>query len=194
MTGTGAVLSRMEMASTRLPFPHPDDGEGRAVVQRDFEAFEDLVTTSEIKWNAGEGSSHFEAGEASGAGGGFAGFENCGADAASRPIGMDEKGADFCGIAGWIEKIVFADGRVVAAEEGFAMAPAATAYDDPGAGCFCFGDKIGAVGDELRVETENCAECAVDLFECVVVFLQAADGGFDERVESGFVGARGEAE
>ena len=77
---------------------------------------------------------------------------------------------------------------MVAAEERLAIAPAAAAGDDLWHSGSRFGDKIGAVGDELGVETEERAERAIDLFGRVVAGLQAADGGFDQRVECGDVG------
>jgi hypothetical protein len=46
---------------------------------------------------------------------------------------------------------------MVAAEKSLAMAPAAAADDDPGASGFGLGDKIGAVGDELRIQAEQRA-------------------------------------
>ncbi len=152
-------------------FRHADNRQGGAVAERDFDVFEDAVAASEIKWNAGEGGAHFEARKASGAGGGFAGLENFGADAASRPVWMDEESADLGGVGCGIEKIWFADESMVAAEECFAMAPSSATDDYSCTGRSGFGDKIGAVGDQLRVEAEKCAECAVDLFGCVIVFL-----------------------
>ncbi len=49
-----------------------DDGEGFAVGEWDGGAFAFGVALEGVEWKAGKGASHFEAGEASGAGGGFA--------------------------------------------------------------------------------------------------------------------------
>jgi len=47
-----------------------------------------------------------------------------------------------------------------------------------------FGDEVGAVFDQLRVETENGAECAFNLGLGVVGSLETADGCFNQRVQS----------
>ena len=159
-----------------------------AVAEGDFDAVEDLVTAGEVERDSGEGSAHFKTGKTGGAGGGFAGFEDSGADAAAGEIGMNEEGADFGGIGFGIEELGFADLRVVGAEEGFAFAPAAAAGEMAGTGGSGFGDEVGAVGDELGVEAENRAEGAIDLFGSVVVALEGADGKLDELVEGGDVG------
>ena len=51
------------------------------------------------------------------------------AEAAAGVMGMDEDGADFCGVDGGIKESCFAAGAVVAAEESPAIAPAAAAGD-----------------------------------------------------------------
>ena len=174
---------------------HADDGEGFAIAKRDGDGFDDFVATEFVERNAGEGGAHFEAGEAGGFGGVFAGFEEQSAEAAAGPIGVDENGADFGGVGSGIEKFGFADGGVVAAEEGFAFAPAAAGDDGSCAGVAgCFRDKIGLVGDELSVEAKNGAESAFDLSGSVVIRLEDADRGFDEGVESGNVCLSGEAD
>ena len=173
---------------------HADDGEGGAVRERDFDAFDDVIAAGQVERDAGESGSHFKAGKAGSTSGRFAGIEDFGAEAAAGPIGVNEEGADFGGIDCGIEEICFANGSVVAAEEGFAMAPAAAAGQDSGARRACFGDEIGAVGDELSVEAEERAERAFDLCWSVVVSLQAADGGFDQRVKRGLIGVGGQAQ
>jgi len=176
-------------------FGHADDGEGFAVGERDGDGLDNLVAAEFVERDAGERGAHFELGEAGGFGGVFAGFEEQSAEAAAGPIGMDEDGADFGGVGGGIEKVGFADGGAVAAEEGFAFAPAAAGDDcfcAGGVGCFCY--EISLVGEELGVEAENGAEGAFDLGGSVVVGLEDADRGFDECVEGGDVGLRGEAD
>ena len=165
-----------------------------AVAEGDFDAIEDLIAAGEVKRDAGEGGAHFKTPKAGGAGGGFAGFEDCGADAASSEIGMDKEGADFGGVGGGIEEFGFADSRVVGAEEGFAFAPAAAAGKMVGTSGAGFGDEVSAVDDELGVEAKDGAEGTVDLFGGVVVLLQRADGGFDELMEGGNVGRCSQAE
>ena len=131
-----------------------------------------MVAASEVERDASEGGTHFEAGESGSAGGGFAGIENFGAESAAGPVRMNEESADFGGVSGGIEKFIFADRSVVAAEEGFAMAPTAAADDESGAGGVDLGDEVGAVGDELGVDAEKTAESAVDLVGCVIVFCK----------------------
>ena len=139
-----------------------------------------MVAAEFVERDAGEGGAHFEFGEAGGFGGVFAGFEEQSAEAAAGPIGMNEDGANFGGVGGGIEKVGFAEGGVVAAEEGFAFAPTAAGDDGfcgEAGGCFRY--EIGLVGEELGVEAENGAEGAFDLCGSVVVGLEDADGGFD---------------
>lgn len=170
------------------------DGEGGAIWQGNFEPLDDVVAAGQVERDAGESGAHFKAGEAGGTGGGLASVEDFGAEASASPVGVNEKGADLGGVDCWIEKVWFTDGRVVAAEKSFAVAPTAAADKDSGAGGACFSDKVGAVGDELGVEAEQSAECTVNLLGRVIVPLQAADRCFDEGVERGFVGVSGEAE
>jgi hypothetical protein len=191
---TESPLTTRNSTLLSVGFGHADYGEGETVWEWDFDAFEDLVAAGEIEGDAGEGGSHFEAGEAGGAGGGFAGFEDFAADATAGEIGVNEESADFGGVGGGIKEFGFTDFGMVAAEEGFAFAPAATANEDVGAGGASFGDKISAVGDELGIETEDSADGAVELGGSVVVALEDADGVLDELVKSGDVGFGGEAE
>jgi len=172
---------------------HADDGEGFAIAKRDGDGFDDFVATEFVERNAGEGGAHFEAGEAGGFGGVFAGFEEKRAEAAAGTIGMDEEGADFGGVDGGIEEFGFANGGVVAAEKSFAFAPSA-AGSNGGFSCGVggFDDVIRLVGDELGVEAEDRTECAFDLRGSVVARLEDADGGFDEGVQNWNVCMRGE--
>ncbi len=88
------------VASLRLliGLGHAHYGKRGTVAQRDFDAFDDVVAAGQVEWDARKRCPHFEAREAGSAGGGFAGFENLAAQAATRPIGMDEESADFCGV------------------------------------------------------------------------------------------------
>ena len=152
-----------------------------------------MIATGKVERDAGERGSHFKTGKAGGARGGFAGVEDFAPEAAAGPIGVNEEGADFGGVDRGIEKIWFADGGAVAADEGFAMTPAAAADQHSGAGGACLGDQVGAISDELGVETEQRAERAIDLFGCVVVSLQAAHRGFNQCTQRGLVVVSGQA-
>src|SRR5580693_8285558 len=113
---------------------------------------------------------------------------------------MYEEGADFRGVAAWIEKRIFSPGPLIAAEKSFAFAPsAATDCDYFCATTFCFrfslrfnfSDEIGFVGDELGIDAENTFQCAFNLLGRVVVCLQTADGGVNERAQLWDVGCDG---
>jgi hypothetical protein len=111
------------------------------------------------------------------------------AEAAAGEIGMDEDGADFGGVDGWVEEVGLADGGSIAAEEGFAFRPASAGGED----CFTsavfgFNDEVSLVADQLGVEAEDCAQRGFDLRRGVVVGLQAADGSFDQGVQGWDVG------
>lgn len=183
------------MATLPKRFGHANDWEGFAVAKRDGDGFDDDVATEFVERDTSERGTHFEAGEAGGFGGVFAGFEEECAEAAASPIRMDEDGADFCGVVVGIQEFGFADGGVVGAKESFAFAPAA-AGDDGFCifGSFGFGDEVGLVGDELCIEAEDSAEGAFDLRGSVVSRLEDADGRFDEGVERWDVGWSGEAD
>ena len=185
---------RVSKEDLRVGFGHSDHGESVTVRERDFDAFEDFVAAHQIERNAGEGGSHLKTGEPGRTGSGFAGREDFAADTAAGEIGMNEEGANFCGVGFGIEELGFADLGMVGAEEGFAFAPAAAAGEVASTGGADFGNKVGAVLNELGVETEHGAEGAFDLFGSVVVGLKGADGNFDELVEGGNVRRCGEAE
>ena len=126
-------------------------------------------------------------------------MEDESAETAAGVMGMDEDGADFCGVASGIEEGRFAAGAVVAAEEGPAIAPAAAAGDNAGLnvgprGVKRLRDEVGPVIDELGVEPESVAECAFDLRGRVVVLLQFADGLLNQRAQSGNVSGCGDAD
>ncbi len=173
-------------------FGHADDGEGFAVAEGNGDGLDDFIAAEFIERDAGERGAHFEAGETSGFGGVFAGFEEKRAEATAGPVGVNEEGADFCGVGFGIEEVRFADGGVVGAEKSFAFAPATAGGDYFFAGRICgFDDEISLIFDELGVEAENRAESAFDLRGSVVARLEDADGRFDQRVENGNVGVGG---
>ena len=130
--------------------------------------------------------------EAGSLGGLFAMPQEQGAEALSSEGGVDEDGTDPGGVVGWIEDGAEAGGTVVAAEEGSAEAPAA-AGDELRRG-WLGGDEVGAVGDELGVETEGVAEGTFDLGGGVVIGLEAANGELYELLKGGDVPFRREAD
>src|SRR5205085_687241 len=101
----------------------------------------------------------------------FAGLEQKCANAAARPVWMNEEGADLGGIVIRIEQVVVPIGPLIGAVQSFSLAPS-TARDD-----FLvrerfrgtiFHNEIGAVGDELRVDAENTGQRTFSLRESVV--------------------------
>jgi len=115
------------------------------------------------------------------------------AETTARVLGMDEDGADFCGVRGGIEERSFAAGAVVAAEESAPIAPAAAAGDEAGS-LKRLSDEVGAVFNELGVETERVTECAFNLRGSVVVLLQLADGLLNQQTQGGDVSGCGDAD
>src|SRR5882724_8745873 len=164
----GCKISR---DSDGIGLGHSNNGKSGAVAERHFDTFEDLIAALEIQRNAGERGTHFETREASGAGGGFASFENSRAQAAACPIRVNEEGANFGCVGCRIEKFWFANWRMVTAEQSLAIAPAAASDDDPSARRLRFGDEIGFICYKLRIQSQHSAKCAIDLFERVVIFL-----------------------
>src|SRR5690349_21012450 len=88
----------------RVGFRHAQHGQSVAVLERDFDAFEDFVAAHQVERNAGEGGSHLKTGKPGQAGGGFAGLEDFAADTAAGEIGMNEEGANSCGVGLGIEE------------------------------------------------------------------------------------------
>ena len=70
---------------------------------------------------------------------------------------MDEESADFGRVSGGIEKAIFANRSVIAAEKSLAITPAAAADKNSGASGSGFDDEISFVSYKLRVEPENKA-------------------------------------
>lgn len=153
--------------------------------------FQGSIATCAVERDAGEGGAHFKARETGLERGCLTGFENQRTDAAANPIGMHEEGADFGGVRGWIEEGIFARDPDVAAVQRLTSAPAAAADDYPAAG---FRDEIGAVGDELAINSEDFAQSGVDLLRTVVAGLQATDGGVDEVAQDWDIGVPGDAD
>jgi hypothetical protein len=103
---------------------------------------------------------------------------------------MNEKGADFGGVATWVEKIVVPVGPLVGAVEGFAFAPSAAGNDDRRRirlrGTILH-NQIRTVGNELCVDAENRGQRAFHLRGSVVLRLESANGRVDQVAEDGQV-------
>src|SRR4029077_1910804 len=80
------------------------------------------------------------------------------------------------------------------AVECFALAPAAAGDDERlrrRFGWAMLDDQVGAVGNELGIDTEDGGQRAFHLRGSVILGLEAADRGIDERAEDGKVGEEG---
>ena len=107
---------------------------------------------------------------------------------------MDEERANFGGVMARVEEIVVAVGPLVCAVECFALAPSTTGDDERlrrRFGGAMLDDQIGAVGDELGIDTEDGGQRAFHLRGSVILGLEAADRCVDERAEDGKVGKEG---
>src|ERR1700722_5769853 len=96
---------------------HFDDRQRFPVGERDGDALDFDVAFEAVERDAGESGTHFVAGKACGARGGFDGGENQRAQAAARVCRGHKDGADFGGIRGGVEQIRFADGSAIGAEQ-----------------------------------------------------------------------------
>src|ERR1700728_180868 len=179
---------------------HFHNGKVFPIGERQVDALLLEVAVAAVERDAGEGGSHFKARKAFGPRGLLTELEDAGADALARPGGVDEEGADFGGVDARGEEGVVASRTMVAAIGGFAARPATAGSEVAHGwkvvrigGCGDFDGKVGLVGDELCVKAEPGADSLLDLRGRVIVGLQTADGGLDERTEVEDVGWGGEA-
>src|SRR5262245_7423793 len=107
---------------------------------------------------------------------------------------MNEERANLGSIALRVQQGILAAGPMIAAEESFALAPAAAANDDPFRARTCrivlvfhgpkrLSNNIRAIDNELAVHTEDGFQCAFDLRRSVVLRLQAADRSFNQLLQ-----------
>ena len=114
-------------------------------------------------------------------------LEDCPADPAARPVGMDEERPDSRGIVPRIQQLRSAARLRVASEESSPPAPAA-APDDA---AVRLGDEVRPVVDQLGVDAERGAESRLHLRRRVVGPGEAARGFRDQALEGGSVLQRG---
>jgi hypothetical protein len=106
---------------------------------------------------------------------------------------MDEECADLGRIGGGIEQAVFAGVPAIASVERLALAPAA-ARDDLVVLGKRLHDKVGAVGDELAVDSIDGSECVLNLRWGIVLGLQATNRRFNEHTQDRNIGFGGLAQ
>src|ERR1019366_5250379 len=106
------------------------------------------------------------------------------AETTPRPIRMNEDGANFCVICLRIEELILAVGTVVAAKQGFAVAPSAASDNSHRSfGVRNLRHEVVLVGDQLRIQPQSMTESPFDLGGRVVVRLEAPHRLFDEVME-----------
>src|SRR5271167_1339787 len=82
------------------PFFHANDRERFPVLQRD-------ITPGLVEQDSGQGCTHFETTEARSNGGTFTSLQDHATDTAAHPTGMNEAGANLCGVVLGIQQGVF---------------------------------------------------------------------------------------
>src|SRR5205807_133438 len=133
--------------------------------------FDANIPAGGIKRHAGQSSCQLDLDKSSRANCGFAFVQNHSAEALPRPIWMDKECADPRGLTGRIELSVIAGRMMITPEKSFAFAPSAAGDNrgrnsatplDPtrlaGARLPSFKDKVGAIADQLAVDTKNRAD------------------------------------
>src|SRR5438128_3664580 len=169
-------------SATASCLSHTHDRKRRAVRKRHFSALDLDVASGLIQRNPGKRRAHLESLESCGHGGMLTDLKNLAADSASSPFWMDEEGADLGRIFLRIKKLIFTSWPMIAAEQGLAFAPAATADQHGVVIQHGFGNEIRSIGNELCIHAEQCAQRTLKLVTCVTLRHQSTDGSLDERV------------
>src|SRR5260370_19515749 len=91
--------------------------------------FKFLISPGAVERDTGQRRAHLQSRESSGAGGALAGLQNHAGDASSRPVGMNEEGANLRRVAAGIEQRLFAPGTVSGAVADLAFTPPAATCD-----------------------------------------------------------------
>jgi hypothetical protein len=92
---------------------------------------------------------------------------------------MDEEGADTGRLKSGIEVGIILLRDIIASEQRAPLAPA-TGRDEA---AFELDDEVGAVTNQLAVDTEDSSEGSFDLLLVIVRGLECADGFYDEGLE-----------
>src|SRR5207249_12325166 len=106
---------------------HPHDRTRRAVRKRNVRGLDLDVAWGLLQRSPGKRRAHLESLESCGHGGMLTELKNLAADSGSSPFWMDEEGADLGRIFLRIKKLIFTSCPMIAAEQGLAFAPTATA-------------------------------------------------------------------
>src|SRR5580765_1835915 len=182
MPGLAALTTRF--------FHHVHHRQRDVAFERDLKAFQSDIASLLKEFHAGQRGAHFKAGKSRGAGSGFAGIQQQGTNALARPVRMNKECAYFGGITGGIKQVILAIVPAVTAVERLSLAPAATSDDD---GLLpierlrnSFNQQVCAIVNELAINAEDGAQCAIDLLRRVVLGLQMPHGSINQRVQDGY--------
>jgi len=179
--GFGYRITELESAPSNC-LSHTHDSKRCAIGKRHFNALYLDIASRLIQRNSGKRGTHLESLESCGHGGMLADLKNLAADSASSPFWMDEEGADLGRIFSRIKKLIFTPWPMIAAEQGLAFAPAATADQHGVVIQDGFGNEIRSIGNELCIHAEQCAQRTLKLVTCVTPRHQSTDGSLDECV------------
>jgi len=171
------------------PLGHPDDWKHYPAAEWDLVSFEHGVTECGVQWFARKGGNQDGAAKARIADGLFARQEDASADAAPRPIRMDEESANPGRLARGVEAPILARAITIPAEHRAPPAPAA-APDDLG---IVFGDEVSSIPDQEAIHAKYRPERRLHLGSRVMRSLEAAHGPRDQRLQRGNVGFCGKS-
>jgi len=143
-----------------------------------------------VQAHAGQCPHELEAAEAASAGLAFAALQQRPADAAAGMIGIDEKSADLGRIDLRVELARVALGVAVATEQRTAVAPTAAADQLS----FQLHDEVGAILDELRIDSECTAQRPLDLLRLVILRSELAGGARNQVLQRALISVSGRAE
>lgn len=159
---------------------HPHHWEGETFGKRKVVTLRNRVAERSIERLACERGDENGFAEASGADRRLAGGKKGATDAATRPIGMNEEGADPSRVVGWVESDVLCVSCAIAAEDSAATTPTATTDDVAGV----LDDKVSAVADQLAVHAKDGAKCCLHLCGRIERCLQKPHGKRNENLQS----------
>jgi len=171
------------------PLGHPDDWKHYPAAEWDLVSFEHGVTECGVQWFARKGRNKNGAAKARIADGLLACQEDASADAAPRPIRMDEESANARRLERGVERSILARAITVPAENRAPPAPSAAADDL----AIFFDHEIGSVPDQETIHAKYRSQRSLHLGSRVMRCLQAAHRMRDQRLQRGNVGFCGKS-
>lgn len=141
-----------------------------------METFGDAVAESLVKQFAWKGGDNLDSLETSSPNGCFAGAHDGAPNPASGEIRVNEERANTRGISGGVEQGVLLRSRLIATELRLPTTPSTTGDEL----ILMIGDVVGAVLNELSINTEHWPERGFDLGWGIMLLLQFARRDSDE--------------